>query len=337
MALPLISLGIVELDTNRDLMSIWTYPSCDEDIDGVARARCRLGKGQSGGQCFSRFRGQWLYSDAAPNANQSSKSRKRVAHIAVYVCAKTYHPELYLALCKTARELYEGDANPVDVMQLFIAAYGSGKAGAFSAKNFDINEAYLTCALMDTLKALKEQFVMLWMAMLLKKRVVVYCPNLEQLQLIVRTMPLLVWHRENFDVLRPLVNLSEVEIADLSGHFVAGFTDESCKAAGHKLYDVLLDVPAQSIVLSDKAAASMEMGSYHTEFGEQLAAASESTKASDKKVLKAMMAKTDELFSNLRALAEQGPLTREGLQDQGGSSMANFLYSTALAENMAGS
>ena len=47
--------------------------------------------------------------------------------------------------------------------------------------------------------------VTLWSALLTKKRVLVYSSNVVELLKIVRALPLLVFHRQNWDVLRPIV------------------------------------------------------------------------------------------------------------------------------------
>jgi hypothetical protein len=58
-----------------------------------------------------------------------------------------------------------------------------------------------------------------------------------------RSFPLLGgWHRQNWDLLRPVMGLSGAEVQDLkdTGVYVAGFCDPAC--AAHKgLYDLFVD------------------------------------------------------------------------------------------------
>lgn len=57
-----------------------------------------------------------------------------------------------------------------------------------------------------------------------------------------RAIPILVWHRQNWDILRPFMTLSEPELADIkaAGVYCAGFIDESARDR-EELYDVLVD------------------------------------------------------------------------------------------------
>jgi hypothetical protein len=50
-----------------------------------------------------------------------------------------------------------------------------------------------------------EDVVTLWSALLTKKRIMVYAAQVDQLLQFVRALPLLVFHRQNWDILRPFV------------------------------------------------------------------------------------------------------------------------------------
>lgn len=53
-----------------------------------------------------------------------------------------------------------------------------------------------------------------------------------------RILPSLVWHRQNWNVLRPYVHLGDVEIQDLkrTSHYVAGFTQPEIENRSGLLY-----------------------------------------------------------------------------------------------------
>ena len=59
---------------------------------------------------------------------------------------------------------------------------------------------------------------------------------------ICRTLPLFVWHRQNWNVVYPNVDLEQPEVADLCTHgtYVAGFTDASVEGRT-ELYDIFLN------------------------------------------------------------------------------------------------
>ena len=59
---------------------------------------------------------------------------------------------------------------------------------------------------------------------------------------IYRTLPLFVWHRQNWNVVYPNVDLEQVELEDLSAHgtYIAGFTDASVEGRT-ELYDMFIN------------------------------------------------------------------------------------------------
>jgi hypothetical protein len=91
-------------------------------------------------------------------------------------------------------------------------------------------------------KALGPETVKLWTALLLKKRVVVYAPRLADLLKVMRTIPQLCWHRQDWDVLRPFVTGSQLEVAEFAsaGVYVVGVTDPAFRTRPD-LYDLYVD------------------------------------------------------------------------------------------------
>jgi hypothetical protein len=87
-----------------------------------------------------------------------------------------------------------------------------------------------------------ESIILLWNAMMLKKRVVVVCSKLNLLLRCIRSIPLFVWHRQAWDTMRPFVTLNDSELLDLknAGVYVAGFVDQEIKDR-EELYDLLVD------------------------------------------------------------------------------------------------
>ena len=57
-----------------------------------------------------------------------------------------------------------------------------------------------------------------------------------------RTLPLFVWHRQNWNIVYPNVDLVESELEDLAtrGTYVAGFTDATVEGRS-ELYDLFVN------------------------------------------------------------------------------------------------
>lgn len=98
--------------------------------------------------------------------------------------------------------------------------------------------------------------ILLYNALLLKKKVAVYSPDLQTVLdvcrsvwrlnailinlLINRTLPQFVWHRQNWNIVYPNMGLDENEIETLKTSYVAGFTDPAIE--GHEdLYDIFVN------------------------------------------------------------------------------------------------
>lgn len=121
--------------------------------------------------------------------------------------------------------------------------------------------------------------VVLWNAVLLKKRILVISEgngnqNLTKLLTTVRSLPQLAHHRQDWGILRPLVTLSSeadtVHLEDLSstGVFIAGTVDPTLATTHASLFDVIFSLSDHRITISDDAAATMRMGSTHRELAQ---------------------------------------------------------------------
>jgi len=84
--------------------------------------------------------------------------------------------------------------------------------------------------------------ILIFQAMILKKRIIVYCSKLDQLLETIRCLPLFAWHSKNWAILRPFVTPTDAELEELvsAGIYVAGFTDRVVENR-EDLYDLFID------------------------------------------------------------------------------------------------
>ena len=120
------------------------------------------------------------------------------------------------------------------------------------------------------------EIVLLWNALVLKKRVVMYSDSMEELQQLARVLPQFVWHRQDWAGLRPFVTAKKAEVQELisAGVYIAGFTDSGVRS-NEQLYDVYVDLPARSIQVAEHAKAEFALGQIHKDFANFLVSASE--------------------------------------------------------------
>ena len=107
----------------------------------------------------------------------------------------------------------------------------------------------------DLINSFGVESVLLWNVMILKKRIVIIDDSLPRMFRLIRTLPQLVWHRQSWNLLRPLCTLSDKEITELqtSGIYVAGFLDPLIRSS-QDLWDVLIDGTDCSITIADHSA-----------------------------------------------------------------------------------
>eukprot|EP00004_Rigifila_ramosa_P009545 TRINITY_DN2111_c0_g1_i1.p1 TRINITY_DN2111_c0_g1~~TRINITY_DN2111_c0_g1_i1.p1 ORF type:complete len:348 (-),score=93.28 TRINITY_DN2111_c0_g1_i1:32-1075(-) len=338
------SIAILEKDTNGDILITWSYPAIEESEKAVLRDRCQLSKEEIDTPFFfSRYRGHWQNFLVTSNPTPEGSALPRVVCFAVCIVSKVFDPERAQALAAILSAAYLRTGSPLKVMEGFLRVftagdYDGGKDGKFSLAQFDARRALLVSPLKTLIKTLGIETIIVWVGLLLKKRVVVYCDNLGRLVSLVRAMPLLVWHRQNWNILTPFVNINENELADLKPPYVVGSTDARIRGR-EDLFDVLVDVSGQRVTVSDAAKNDFSMGSFHKELASFLTTAADDDKIADQDLVRGLAQRVKKLLENLLSLAVeedgQKKITLEILQQKKlANNMDRFLYNVALAENM---
>ncbi|XP_074642777.1 DENN domain-containing protein 10-like [Tubulanus polymorphus] len=259
--------------------------------------------------------------------------------------AKDFHPEKYEHVLRIMISEYQNSGSPVSMMQCYldIITKGSTKSTVdediCNVKDYSVSDAYLHYSIKDAIKKFGLETIIIYTAILLKKKVIVYHSKQEELQTFLRTLPLLVWHRHNWDILLPNVDLNENEINDLktNGHYIAGFTDPAVENR-MDLYDVFVNLQALEITTASHAKESMTMGKLHKEIALNMVQCTDNDDIGPKQAVKEISNKTKELLNNLHKLATVGDdgkarLSLETLKEQKfPHATENFLYNLAAAE-----
>jgi len=337
-AVPIFNaVSIIELDINGDLLA-WSYPIVSKTVDAVLRGRCGI-KTDSTTFRFSKFKNEWQYFQSFVVVN---KPNTKVLKAAVCVVSQIFNPAKFAVLLNLFGQLYLEDCSPTPVLQAYLSVFITGKTetkyGNFIDKEWDDRRAFIS-PVKKTFELFGIETILIWVAMITRKRVMVYADKVEDLQNLIRSFPLIgAWHRQNWDLLRPFINLTEAELADCrdAGVFVAGCTDASCSNY-KEMYDLFIDVTSKSFSIGDSARGDFALAKFHKELITGfLKSASEDT---DQNVIKNMALKTKELLANLETFKVEHSdgkyVTLEDLQKlKLPANMDRFLFNVALAEGM---
>ncbi|XP_074815356.1 DENN domain-containing protein 10 isoform X1 [Natator depressus] len=336
-----------EKDTNGDTLWVWCYPSTTAEMRDLLLRKCCLTDENKllHTFVFGQYRRSWFY--IATVEVQDSSVLKKVTHFSIVLTAKDFNPEKYAAFTRILCRIYLKHGSPVKMMESYIAVLTKGicqseENGSFLSKDFDARKAYLAGSIKDIVSQFGMETVILFTALMLKKRIVVYHPRIEVIQEFTRTLPALVWHRQDWSILHSYVHLNDDELEALKTctGYIAGFIDSKVSNRPD-LYDVYVNLADSEITISQQAKEAMTMGKLHKEIGQLIVQSAEDPDKSDSQVIKDISLKTKEILTNLASFTEvsddgeKPTLNFESLkQKRYPPATENFLYHLAAAEQM---
>lgn len=133
--------------------------------------------------------------------------------------SEEYSPQKYEILCKIFSKSYNKIGNPLDILRMYLSAFVKG---SFTTDNdvFQSND-YKTFTfgsntnVKELIKLFELETILIYTALLLKKRIVVYHHSLEQLLKWIKTFPALMKHRNVINNLFSWVDLVQDELSEL--------------------------------------------------------------------------------------------------------------------------
>uniref|UniRef100_A0AAQ6A2G4 UDENN domain-containing protein n=1 Tax=Amphiprion ocellaris TaxID=80972 RepID=A0AAQ6A2G4_AMPOC len=331
-------------DVNGDTLWVWCYPSVGSELRQVLLSKCCLTQDSRNFHTFvfGQFCRTWYYITTAEV--QEPTALNKVTHFSIAVTAKDFNPEKYAAFSRILCRMYIKHGSPVKMMEAYITVLTKGicqsdENGSFLIKDHDVRKAYLAGSIKDVVSQFGMETIILYTALMLKKRIVVHHPRIEALLEFTRVLPALTWHRKDWSILHPYVHLTDAELEDLKKcpGYIAGFVDPDVSNRSD-LFDVFVNLSDSVITVSQSAKEAMAMGKLHKEIGQLIVQSAEDPESSDSQVIKDISVKTKEILANLVALAnecEDSKITLEGLkQHHFPPATENFLFHLAAAEQL---
>ncbi|XP_010896395.1 DENN domain-containing protein 10 [Esox lucius] len=340
----MLSVGLIEKDVNGDSLWVWCYPSVRPELREVLLNKCCLTQDSQGLHTFvfSQFCRTWYYISTVEV--QEPTALKKVTHFSVLVTAKDFNPEKYAAFSRVLCRMYMKQGSPVRMMESYIAVLTKGicksdENGSFLIKDYDIRKAYLAGSVKDVVAQFGMETIILYTAVMLKKRIVVYHPRVEALLEFTRALPALTWHRKDWSILHPYVRLTDSELVNLKKctGYVAGFIDPEVRNRS-ELFDVFVNLPDREITISQHAKEAMAMGKLHKEIGVLIVQSAGDADRTEGQVIKDISVKTREVLADLASIAEEcdnSKITLETLKHRHfPPATENFLFHLAAAEQL---
>jgi hypothetical protein len=219
----LASVVLVERTPGAHLLLAWSYPGLPSSAPAALRS-VLLARTTFVEPTLSRFGKFCLYSVPVPAPSPSPSSSSPPPPLrALTLLSKSFAPERLLTLAQTLAQLYaaSGAASPVPIQTAFLAALATSRVPrslpnapgpssavtraaaaslapdsvAWDAALFDPARTYRPAQGKATLTLVGVETVIVWTALMLRRRVAVYGPETAKVIRAARLLPLLVAHR----------------------------------------------------------------------------------------------------------------------------------------------
>lgn len=339
--------GLIERDTNSDILWTWSYPSVSEQQRQLIDRKLCLDSDNSPLVPFVYWQNnrQWYYVHSQDVSQ--SPALPKVVRFSLVLITKDFNPEKYETLSGILCQIYQATGNPAKLLEQYLSVLTKGSCqsednGTFLVQEFDEKRAYAGGSIKELISLLGIESILIFTGMVLKKKIVVYANDVSLLLRCIRSIPALVWHRQNWSQLYPYMHLSDDELQDLksTSSYVAGFTDAAVEGKT-ELYDIFVNLVTGDIGVSPQAKEAFAMSKLHKDIAQLMVQCSQDDNVSEQATIKEISSKTSELINNLKSLAvpaEEGgeaQITLELLQQRKMQpSTENFLFNLAVAEGL---
>lgn len=341
----LLAVGLLEKDTNDDVLWTWSYPSVSRDQSSLILRKWSLDDDASLETPFvyGQYRGVWYYllcTDVSVDA-----LLPKVKQFVLVVWAKDFHPEKYEILCRLLSRSYTRTGTPTSLLHLYLCVVTSGSCttkenGTFLVNDFHPKKAYLASCIKNVINIFKLEMILIYTALILKKRIIVYHHQIGQLQNFLRALPAFVWHRQNWQILHPLEDNVESELAHLKSqpYYVAGFVDATVESKVD-FYDLFVNLAAVEMTVPSHAKEAFGMSKIHKDIALFMVRLAEDATVTDEEAIAEISSRTNDLLNSLKALCIQRDgkcvITLELLKEKKlAPALETFLFNLAIAENM---
>lgn len=343
------AVGVIEKDTNNDVLWTWSYPSFTPEDRSLLLAKCDLENDNMSSERPVWFRychhhRDWFYMYQTEVFDSDNLSRVKLFVLVLH--AKDFSPEKYETLSRILSKVYCKTGDPTALLRLFLSVSVKGSCtteenGTFLLSNFDRKRSLTQVPIKDIIKMFGLETIIIYTAIILKKRVIVYHHKLNILLNYVRALTALSMHKPQWEYFFPFMELTPAEVAELSEmpHYLAGFRDASVEGR-LELYDVFVNLAAIEITVAPHSKEAFQMSKMHKEIAMFMVRQADNDNLSDQDVVQDIAAKTEELLLNMKSAMAPGTSGKpvvsfaklQGLKLA--PALENFYWNLAVAEGL---
>lgn len=167
----------------------WLFPDLPSSAQSTVLSRVSFDE-----PVFSRVGDVWHYQFPV-TAGLPSTVLPATSGLVLVVLSRTYLPERYLQLAKLLAESFVATGSPVELLRTYLEVFKTGRLGAWSMAAADPSRVLRPAGLAALLAEVGVEAILLWTALLLRKRVAVYGESAAAVIRAVRVLPQLVSHR----------------------------------------------------------------------------------------------------------------------------------------------
>ncbi|TGZ53288.1 Protein FAM45B [Temnothorax longispinosus] len=337
----LLSCSVIEKDCNGDVLWTWSYPAVTESQKTVVTRKCNLKLEHTSPHVFvcARHGHDWFYIHCSEVFD--SDKLPKVKQFALVLFAKDFNPQKYEVLSRVLSKMYCKTGKPTEILQLYLSVFTKGSCstqenGTFVSDDFNTHRFAASTNVKELIKTFELETILIYTALLLKKKIIVYHHSLEQLLKWIRTFPALMKHRKVTDNLFPWIDLVNDELIELKAR-----CSNSSISSRIDLYDLLVNIPAREITVAPHAKESLTMTKTHKEIALFMVQLCENQSYTEAQVISEISDKTQDLLNQLTSLATvQAPdgkrmISVEIFKEKNlAPAVESFLINLAIAENL---
>ncbi len=283
---------------------------------------------------YFKVKSDWIYCFTFKISNSVKSS---VTFASICLLSKSFHPEKFNAQLKLMAEQYK-NLDPTKVLEVYLAILTTGTFQSYKDSDYE-NSDQLDFGSFnnDLINEIQGDFVILWNSIILKKRILVFGNEVNEVIDFSRSLNIFSKHRKDaINYFRPLIRSDQESIDEIKpmNHFIAGSTD-SALLAKQDIFDIIVNLESKKVIVSPGAIDDMRMNLIHRELHEVITNSCANNDIENLKIIELFNNKTSQLLGQLNSFAQDGKLTDTMISQRISNESAKiWLTKLAIIENL---